>query len=124
MFIEPDFPDVLPQVPGGTVEPGEATVDAAKREFVEETGLKSDETPVFLTTLDYHAQRDGGAIHHRRHFFHIPLRDTPPDTWHHYELHPSGRDTPVLLQFFWLDISQATELLGYEMERAVGLLPT
>lgn len=40
VFDEPDFPEIEFQVPGGTVEPGEATATAALREFTEETGLK------------------------------------------------------------------------------------
>ncbi|MGZ2426356.1 NUDIX domain-containing protein [Rhizobium laguerreae] len=39
VFDEPDFPEVPLQVPGGTVEEGEPVIDAARREFGDETGL-------------------------------------------------------------------------------------
>lgn len=113
VFDEPDFPDLLPQVPGGTIEPGEAAADAAKREFFEETGLAFQGAPTFLTTLDYQTMRDGRTIHHRRHFFHIPLQTTPPDNWYHHELYPTGSDVPVLLRFFWIEHRHASKLLGY-----------
>ncbi|MBB4956190.1 8-oxo-dGTP pyrophosphatase MutT (NUDIX family) [Agrobacterium vitis] len=77
VFDEPDFPELLLQVPGGTIELGEAPCHAARREFTEETGLTFEREAQFLTTHDYHAVRDGRTIHHRRHFFHIPLETAP-----------------------------------------------
>jgi 8-oxo-dGTP pyrophosphatase MutT (NUDIX family) len=123
VFDEPDFPEILPQIPGGTIEVGETPLDAARREFTEETGLNCEGTPVFLTTLGYHTTRGGHSVHYRRHFFHIPLQITPTDNWLHVELHPTGSDIPILLHFFWIDLERAQELLGYEMAAAVDLLP-
>lgn len=39
VFDEPGFPEVLWQVPGGTVEADEDVAEAASREFHEDTGL-------------------------------------------------------------------------------------
>ncbi|MEP4064813.1 MAG: NUDIX domain-containing protein, partial [Nitratireductor sp.] len=39
VFVEPDHPDPDIQVPGGTLDPGESYLQAARREFFEETGL-------------------------------------------------------------------------------------
>lgn len=123
VFDEPDFPDLLPQVPGGTIEPEETPLDAARREFSEETGLTCEREPIFLASFDYQTFRDGRSIHHHRHFFHIPLQTPPPVTWCHRELSPTESDVPVLLRFFWVDLRNASELLGYEMAAAVDFLP-
>ena len=43
VFDEPDFPSVPTQVPGGTIDAGETPMEAAYREFEEETGLVADQ---------------------------------------------------------------------------------
>lgn len=45
-------------IPKGAFEPGESALDAALREFEEETGTRLDATPVALTTI----RQSGGKI--------------------------------------------------------------
>ncbi len=61
VFEEPDFPEVGVQVPGGTVEPDEGVLAAARRELHEETGLLV-EVP-FEHLLHREAQGRSGRRH-------------------------------------------------------------
>ncbi|BCH59891.1 hypothetical protein RvVAR0630_25150 [Agrobacterium vitis] len=124
VFDEPDFPHILPQVPGGTVEHGESPSAAACREFEEETGFACLSPPRFLTSVCYRDVRDGVSIHHKRHFFHLPLLHTLyPQSWFHSETTPHGGDAPVRFSFFWLTRDEASQRLGYEHGAALPLLP-
>nr|WP_210270486.1 NUDIX domain-containing protein [Ensifer oleiphilus] len=122
VFDEPDFPDVDLQVPGGTIEPGESPQDAALREFVEETGLAPPERLVHLFTQDYSFLKDGRAICHRRHYFHVALAGEHRQTWLHQEMTPFGGGEPIRFHFFWLGFDEAAPRLGYGMQDALHLL--
>jgi ADP-ribose pyrophosphatase YjhB (NUDIX family) len=73
VFDEPDFPEVPLQVPGGTVAPDESILDAARREFHEETGLSFTAGFNFLGTSDYSFVRDSRRQILERSYFHIVL---------------------------------------------------
>lgn len=122
-FAEPDFPEVPLQVPGGTVELGEAVLAAARREFEEETGLPCPAEVLHLATTDYQFTRDGAATVHRRSFMHVRLPPGLPSTWDHIEAQPSGGGTPVLFRFLWLDPAEARNRLGLGMGEWVDRLP-
>ncbi|MVA70459.1 NUDIX domain-containing protein [Agrobacterium vitis] len=123
VFDEPDFPHILPQVPGGTVEHGESPSAAGCREFEEETGFACPSPPRFLTSVCYRNVRDGISIQHRRHFFHLPLLHTLyPQSWIHSETTPHGGGAPVRFCFFWLTQDEAGQRLGYEHGAALPLL--
>lgn len=124
VFVEPDFPELLPLVPGGTIEAGEAADAAATREFFEETGLTAFSSVSFLRSTHYRAQHGGRAIHQHRHFFHLPLKEVPLDTWDHVERHSATSTSAILFRFFWLPYEQARSALGYEMDAAIDRLPT
>ena len=48
-----DFMGGLVELPSGTVDSGEAIIDALKREVREETGLEIDDIDSFIGTFDY-----------------------------------------------------------------------
>lgn len=116
VFDEPDFPEVPPQVPGGTVAPDESIFEAARREFHEETGLHLTSGFHHLGTTEYRFWRDGQRHIHERAYFHVKLPNDLPARWHHYEKEPSGGGEPILFSFFWLDLRLAKSRLGLGME--------
>jgi 8-oxo-dGTP pyrophosphatase MutT (NUDIX family) len=123
VFDEPDFPDVLWQVPGGTVETGEDIAEAALREFCEETGLAPSAPLTPLAVHDYRfSLKIGGIAWHRRHYFHVELKDHHPETWLHQELTPFGGGDPIQFRFFWIDFTQAKARLGYGMEHCLPMI--
>jgi len=122
VFDEPDFPEVELQVPGGTVETGEDIAAAALREFSEETGILPPTPLSTLAIQDYRFSKDGAEVHHRRHYFHIPLGGDQPDTWLHREMTPFSGGGPILFRFFWLGFDDACKRLGYGMEHGLPLL--
>ncbi|WP_299478909.1 NUDIX domain-containing protein [uncultured Roseibium sp.] len=106
VFSEPDFPHVGLQVPGGTLDPGESYLQAARREFSEETGLSldialesfADEDRIFEGIPDC---LDG--LHRRRHF-HGKIREKPSAEWEHFENSPSAGGPPIRFRLFWIDL--------------------
>jgi len=120
-FTEPDFPEVSPQVPGGTIEKDETPMAAAQREFLEETGLEVADI-VFLKHIDQCFQSDGRTHRVARYFFHVMLPDDLPETWDHTEKFAHDGSPTILLRFSWTKIGQAKTMLGHGMAEALPLI--
>lgn len=123
VFREPDFPEYGIQVPGGTMEPGETPDEAARREFLEETGLTAPAGMTFLGERDYrYAPTDGPERQHRRWFFHLPLDGEFAEGWEHMEMHPDAGGPPIRFALFWLKLPLGEALFG-ELDAMLDHLP-
>lgn len=123
VFREPDFPEYGIQVPGGTMEAGETPEQAARREFLEETGLVAPDVLTLLGERDYHYAPPGGpARQHRRWYFHLPLEGEFAESWEQMEMHPDAGGPPIRFALYWLDLP-LSEALFAELDAFLDQLP-
>ena len=103
-----------PQIPGGTIKPGELPEHAALREATEETGLSSLELVSLLGSFEkdlHDIGRDETII---AWFFHLRTNDATPPSWKHYESDPSEGTGPLEFQLYWVPISDIPQLGGID----------
>lgn len=92
------------QIPKGTVEEGEAPLEAVSREMFEETGL-SHLTVKGLIAEDYFNHYSGAL--QKRYFYHLTTNEKR-DTWQH---HPTGlNETGFIFSFYWITDEQEVTL--------------
>ncbi|WP_244907318.1 NUDIX hydrolase [Arthrobacter woluwensis] len=92
------------QVPAGTVEAGESPVEAAVREVLEETGLRT--RIVQELGVEQYDVRPAKDEVHERHFFQLaPVEDSVSERWQAGEENPSGGD-PQRWTCWWTPLSQ------------------
>jgi 8-oxo-dGTP diphosphatase len=112
VFTEPDHPEAGVQVPGGTVWPDETVEDAARREFVEETGFAAPDRLMLLGEATYAYEAGGMRHEHARSFFHLPLSGDHPEAWEWVEATPDGGEGPIRMAFSFLPLDAVPELFG------------
>ena len=113
VFRHVDNPEAGIQVPGGSVEEGEAVMTAVVREVREETGLKEITLVEKLGVSEYDLARIGVDGIHERHYFHFHVDDYPGERWIAFEETPSdGSPGPIKFEFFWADLQSVPPLLA------------
>ena len=97
-----DYPDLRPEVPGGTIEPGEPPAEAALREAREETGLDISQAPELLGTRTLEPV-PGTGVGKRLEawYYRIAVGEGAPDVWRHRERHASGGGADILFELWW-----------------------
>jgi len=107
-----DFPELLPEVPGGTVERGELPAIAASREAYEETGLSNLEVPCLLGSqliCTPHASRPRPLD---AWFYQIRAAEEVPERWQHVERFPHGGTREIRFDLSWLALADAPKMLS------------
>jgi 8-oxo-dGTP pyrophosphatase MutT (NUDIX family) len=122
VFRQPAFPDAGIQVPGGTIDNDEQPEVAVFREAFEETGLSNLTLGSFLGESLHDFSPRKPEIH-QRHYFHLRVNGDVPETWKHWELHPSeGDHDRVLFELFWVDLPDAVPPLIAFMDEMIPRL--
>ena len=96
-----------PQIPKGTVEPGELPREAVYREAIEESGLATFKDRRHLVT-DVWKRRDSPPKRYVRNFYHMPVYEAR-DEWTH-TVTGSGEERGAAFDFFWVDLQSGPSL--------------
>ncbi len=120
LFLQPDYPAIGWQPPGGTVDNGEAIDAAARREFSEETGLAATGELTPLGACTHRRIADGFDHIHERHFFHLTLQGSYPETFETMEATPEEGGPPIRFAFSWHRLDDPPETFHAHLD---ALLP-
>ena len=94
------------------MDAGETPKGAVLREAVEETGLQGLVLKKYLGRDEDQDKNTHPKEILVRYFFHLHCSREVPETWQHYEHHPSdGSPAPILFEFYWLPFAEADGVL-------------
>jgi 8-oxo-dGTP diphosphatase len=114
VFRHTQHPEAGIQVPGGTLEDGEAPLAGVLREAHEETGLEGLQVQAYLGQHDLDLARYGKQGTVREYFFHLTYDGESPERWLHDETDPGdGSPGPIEFELYWARFpDEVPELVG------------
>ena len=95
-------PNLVMQIPGGTIESGETPKEAALREAEEETGLSGLKIKTFLGDFEKDLSSIGRAETIHAYFYHLEVSEPPAQRWQHSEMHAHNQAEPILFELYWV----------------------
>ncbi|WP_417382319.1 NUDIX hydrolase [Gimesia sp.] len=102
-----------PQIPGGTIEPGETPEAAALREAREETGLSDFSSPALIARQKMDLEPFGKQEVIDAWFYHLQYEGERKKRWRHAEQTPGdGSLQPILFELYWVPLRGKVSLNG------------
>ena len=93
------------QVVAGGIDAGETPLEAARRELLEESGLRL-EHGAYLGRHDYFVRLEGLQAHEARYGYHFHVTHELPDAWSH-TVSSGESDQGLEYRFYWVRASDA-----------------
>ncbi|MBV1930128.1 MAG: NUDIX domain-containing protein [Porticoccaceae bacterium] len=103
-----------PQIPGGTIEPGESPEAAATREAEEETGLTDLKVISFLGSFKKDLRDIGRDEIIQAWFFHLEAGNPTPERWLHTEADPHDGEDSIVFELYWVPVDAIPQLGGID----------
>lgn len=101
LFVAPETPDPVYQVPAGTLEKGEDILAGALRELEEESGVRVLSAEKFHETVFF---KKYSQQFQRRHCFHVDAGPGLPEGWEH-RVEGEGEDMGIRFEYSWFPLS-------------------
>ena len=116
-----DYPELEPQIPGGTIKKGERPEEAALREAHEETGLSQLEVICFLGSFEIDLRDIGKEETIKAWFFHLRTTEATESSWRYFEMDSSENADPIEFELYWVPLDSLPKLGGIDELKLVEL---